>query len=61
MPSIAACSRIDRNQRFHRRRCLHGASAPAPNLHQLDGRDQIGPVEGSGEHCDFIWTPTSTD
>jgi hypothetical protein len=39
MPSIAARRRTDRSQPFQRRRCLHGASASVPNLHQLDGRD----------------------
>jgi hypothetical protein len=30
MPSIAACSRTDRRQPFHRHRCVHGASAQSP-------------------------------
>jgi hypothetical protein len=40
MPSIAARSRTNYKQRFHRRRRIYGASAPVSNLHQLDGRDQ---------------------
>jgi hypothetical protein len=42
MPSIAARRRTDGKQYFHWRQRIHGASAPVPNLHQLDGRDQRG-------------------
>jgi hypothetical protein len=39
MPTIAARSRTDRNQPFHRRRCLQWRLSSVSNLHQLDGRD----------------------
>jgi hypothetical protein len=39
IPSIAAAAATDCKQYFHWRQRIHGASAPVPNLHQLDGRD----------------------